>query len=239
MNNIYVIEKNERIANKTYKMILSGDTSKIVKSGQFINILVEGFFLRRPISVCDFDDKTITIIYKVFGKGTEKLSEYKKGEKLDCLVGLGNGFEVTETKNTVLIGGGVGIPPLYNLAKKLDKPTVVLGFREASDIFLVNEFKALGCKVIVCCEDGHGDFCGNVVEYLQHKQFTYYYACGPEKMLLSLVKNLEFPGKLSFEERMGCGFGACMGCSKLTKNGSVRVCVEGPVLESEVIIYEN
>lgn len=225
---MYKICLNEKLTSDVYKMILEGDTSKITHSGQFINILVDGHFLRRPISICDYDDKTITIVYKVFGSGTKRLSEYREGDVLDCLVGLGNGFEIEDYKNVVLIGGGVGIPPLYNLAKKLGECTVVLGFRD--ETFLVDEFKALGCKVIVSVGDSILNSIG---------EFDYYYACGPEGMLLALVKNLNFPGRLSFEERMGCGFGACMGCSKLTKNGSIRVCKEGPVLESDVIIYED
>ncbi len=239
MNNLYKVKCNEEIAENIYKMILIGDTSKITASGQFINIKVPPFFLRRPISICDYDQNSITIIYKVFGDGTKKLSEYQSGQTLDCLVGLGNGFSINNSQNVVLVGGGVGIPPLYNLAKQLQNPTVVLGFKAASEMFLVNEFKQLGCNVICCCEDGSGDFTGNVVEYLQTKNFDYYYSCGPEKMLLAMVKNLNYPGQLSFEERMGCGFGACMGCSKLTKTGAIRVCVEGPVLESEVVLSED
>ncbi len=239
MDNLYQISQHTLIAPKTYKMVLHGDTSAISNSGQFINIKVDGYFLRRPISICDYDQNFITIVYKVFGCGTFKLSTYKVGEYLDCLVGLGNGFEITNFDNTVLVGGGAGVGPLYNLAKQLNNPVIVLGFKTIKEAFLVDEFKNLGCEVIVCCEDGSGDFSGNVVEYLVDKKFSYYYSCGPEAMLLSLVKNLSFPGKLSFEERMGCGFGACMGCSKLTKNGAIRVCVEGPVLESEVVIYDE
>ncbi len=236
---MYSVSKNYEIATNTYKMVLIGTTNTITKSGQFINIKVKNHFLRRPISICDYDDNSITIIYKVVGSGTYELSQYKKGDLLDCLVGLGNGFEITDKNDVVLIGGGVGIPPLYNLAKQLDKPDVVLGFKTQDEKFLVEEFKKLGCNVITCIEDGTGDFKGNVVEYMINKKYNFYYTCGPEKMLLSLVKILDFPGKLSFEERMACGFGACMGCSKLTKNGMIRVCKEGPILDSEVVIDEN
>ncbi len=236
---MYQIRENSKIATRTYKMVLAGDTSMIKRSGQFINIKIKNHFLRRPISICDYDHQTITIIYKVFGEGTKTLSTYQVGEAVDCLVGLGNGFETSNISNVVLIGGGVGIPPLYNLAKQLNKPDIVLGFKTTDELFLVEEFKKLDCKVTVCLEDGQGDFKGNVVEYMQDKQYEFYYSCGPEKMLVGLVKALNFPGKLSFEERMACGFGACMGCSKLTKNGMIRVCKEGPVLDSEVVVYEN
>ncbi len=234
MNSIYDVTSNELIANKTYKMVLAGDTKSIEKSGQFINILIDGFFLRRPISICDYDESTITIIYKILGEGTKKLSTYQKGEQLDILVGLGNGFTIVDEKHTVLVGGGVGIPPLYNLAKKLNKPKVILGFVSKDDVFFEEEFKKLGCEVVITTDDGSYGVKGNPVMYLKDETFDYYYSCGPEKMLLSLVK-LPQRGQLSFEERMGCGFGACMGCSKLTKTGSIRVCKEGPVLESEVI----
>ncbi len=236
---MYKICKNEMVAINVYKMILSGDTSKIKRSGQFINIKVKNHFLRRPISICDYNENTITVIYKVFGSGTKTLSEYKVGEYIDCLVGLGNGFEVVKKEKLVLIGGGVGIPPLYNLAKKLGNVDVVLGFKNNQEVFLVNEFRDIGCNVTMCIEDGSGDFKGTVVDYMLDKNYDFYYACGPEAMLLSLVKNLNFPGKLSFEERMACGFGACMGCSRLTKDKMIRVCKEGPVLDSEVIVYEN
>lgn len=238
MNNIYHVLKNEEIAKNTYLMVLEGDTSKIKRSGQFINILIDGCFLRRPISICDYDQYTITIIYKVLGEGTKKLSKTKINDNLDILVGLGNGFEVVERKSPVLVGGGVGVPPLYNLAKQVKNATIVLGFRSKEDIFYEEEFKQLGHNVIICTDDHSYGFKGNVIECLQTLEFDYYYTCGPEKMLLSLVKNFETSGQLSFEERMGCGFGACMGCSKLTKNGSIRVCKEGPVLKSEVVIND-
>ncbi len=232
---MYKIILNKQIAKNVYKLVVCGDTSQVKRCGQFINILVNNHFLRRPFSICDYDKNTITVIYKVFGSGTKTLSKYKTGDYLDCLVGLGNGYVIKESKNIVLIGGGVGIPPLYNLAKTIGSVDVVMGFKNQDEVFLVDEFKQIGCNVILCLEDGSGDFDGTVVDYIKDKSFDYYYACGPEKMLLSLVKTLSFPGQLSFEERMGCGFGACMGCSKLIKNGMVRVCVEGPVLESEVV----
>lgn len=238
MNNIYQVLKNELIAKDTYLMILQGDTSKINRSGQFINILIDGYFLRRPISICDYDNNTITIIYKVLGDGTKKLSKSQINDKLDILVGLGNGFEIEEYQNIVLVGGGVGVPPLYNLAKKLKKAVVVLGFKSKEEVFYEEEFKKLGHQVIICCDDHSYGYHGNVIDYLKTINFDYYYTCGPEKMLLKMVSEFQVSGQLSFEERMGCGFGACMGCSRLTKNGSIRVCKEGPVLRSEVVCHD-
>ncbi len=240
---IFEITENKRIANSVYKMLLKGDTSAIKNSGQFINILIEGFFLRRPISVCDYDDTTLTILYKTFGKGTQKMSEMKPGDNLDCLVGLGNGFDyILGKESVVLVGGGVGVPPLYNLAKELlkdgKKPMIVLGFNSKDDVFYESEFKALGLNVYVATVDGSYQTKGFVTNVLENLDFDYYFACGPHAMLMSLAK-LDVEGQLSFEERMGCGFGACMGCSCKTITGYKRICKEGPVLlSSEVIIND-
>jgi len=236
----YKIKENKQIASKVYKMVLEGDTSAITNSGQFINILVEGFFLRRPISVCDYDQESITILYKVFGKGTEKMSQLTTANKLDCLVGLGNGFDYSLAKsNPVLIGGGVGVPPMYNLAKELitdgKTPHVVLGFNSKEDVFYEEEFKQLGCQVHITTVDGSYGIKGFVTDALKDLTFNYYFTCGPHPMLMALA-NLEVEGQLSFEERMGCGFGACMGCSCKTVTGYKRICKEGPVLLSSEVI---
>jgi len=239
----YIIKNNKKIADKVYEMILEGDTSKIKNSGQFINIQIEGLFLRRPISICDYDGTSITIIYKVVGKGTIKMSQYQVGQELDCLVGLGNGFEINRgSKSTVLVGGGVGVPPMYHLAKQLVKNNinvkVVLGFTTKTDVFYEEEFKALGVEVLISTNDGSYGTQGYVTNILNDLDFDYYYSCGPQPMLLSLLK-YEANGQLSFEERMGCGFGACMGCSCKTITGYKRICKEGPVLlSSEVLINE-
>lgn len=244
MNNLYIILSNEQIAYKTYKMVLFGDTSKITKPGQFINIKIESTktFLRRPISINDYDDKTITIIYKVFGEGTKILSEMKRFEVLDILSPLGNGFTVQEQpQKQLLIGGGVGVPPLYSVAKDLHKKgiefDVVLGFNNKYDVFLEGMFRSLGANVYVATMDGTYGYKGNVLDVINLKNlhFDYYYACGPEKMLDALVQ-MNKEGQLSYEERMGCGFGACMGCSCKTKTSYKRICKEGPVLESSEVI---
>lgn len=244
MNNLYTILSNEEIAFKTYKMTLFGDTSKITAPGQFINIKIDSAktFLRRPISISDYDCNTITIIYKVFGEGTKILSNMKRFSEIDVLGPLGNGFTInSNSKKQLLIGGGVGVPPLYSVAKELYKQNiefdVVLGFSSKYDVFFEGLFRSLGANVYVTTMDGSYGYHGNVLDVIKLKNlyYDYYYACGPEKMLMALVEtNIE--GQLSFEERMGCGFGACMGCSCKTVTSYKRICKEGPVLESSEVI---
>lgn len=243
MNNMYVVLSNELIAYKTYKMVLHGDTSSIKAPGQFINIKIDhpNTFLRRPISITDYDETTISIIYKVFGEGTEILSKTKRFTTLDILSPLGNGFTIKESKKALLIGGGVGVPPLYRVAKELEQKNiefdVVLGFNNKYDVFLEGMFRALGANVYVATMDGTYGYKGNVLDIIKSKNlyFDYYYACGPEKMLHAIVKE-DYVGQLSFEERMGCGFGACMGCSHKTITSYKRICKEGPVLESSEVL---
>ena len=240
---IYKIIENKEIAKKVYKMVLEGNTSEIKKPGQFINIQIDGFYLRRPISVCDYDEATITIIYKIFGNGTEKLSTMKAGEKLDILTGLGNGFDKTLAGEIpLLVGGGVGVPPMYSLCKELIEegktPIVVLGFNSKEDLFYEEEFMNLRAKVKVSTVDGsYGEkgFVTDIINKLEN--YSYYYACGPIPMLKAIYDVAKSNGELSFEERMGCGFGACMGCTCKTKNGNKRICKEGPVLKKEEIIW--
>jgi dihydroorotate dehydrogenase electron transfer subunit len=222
-------------------MVLSGDTSAVTNCGQFVNIQLSGMFLRRPISVCDYDETTLTIIYKVVGKGTEAMSGMKPGEKLDILTGLGNGYDISLSgDHPVLLGGGVGVPPMYNLAKKLiaegKKVSVILGFNTQSEIFYENEFKALGCEVTVTTVDGSYGTKGFVTDALP-ENYTYFYTCGPEPMLKAVYKATSTSGQMSFEERMGCGFGACMGCSCKTLTGYKRICKEGPVMKKEEILW--
>ena len=243
-NVIYTVESNVRIADSIYKMVLVGDTSDITAPGQFINIKLDGFYLRRPISVCDYDEKTVTIIYKVVGAGTEAMAEMGEGEKLDTLIGLGNGFDTSKSGDTpVLIGGGVGVPPMYNLCKKLvaegKKPTVILGFNSAKDVFYENEFKTLGAAVYVATADGSYGTKGFVTTVLEGLEYSYFYTCGPEPMFRAIDKIAKTSGQYSFEERMGCGFGACMGCSCKTLTGNKRICKEGPVMEREEIIWKD
>lgn len=227
-------------------MILEGDTQWIKRPGQFVNIELEGLYLRRPISICDWDDKTITIIYKVVGKGTEQMSQMQPGVELDVLTGLGNGFNpepAVENAKSLLVGGGVGVPPLYHLAKVLlaagRKVSVVLGFNTAAEVFYAEEFRALGADVYVSTADGSMGVKGFVTDAIREAaiDFDYFYSCGPLPMLKALCGCTDKPGELSFEERMGCGFGACMGCSCKTLTGNKRICKEGPVMRREEIIW--
>lgn len=241
---IYEIKSNINIANGIYKMIIEGDTSSLTKPGQFVNIAIDGLFLRRPISVCDWDESTITLIYKVVGKGTEKMSQYQPTQKLDLLTGLGNGFDMSQSGQApLIIGGGVGVPPMYGLAKRLCEqgiiPTVIIGFNGKQDIFYEDEFKELGARVYVTTADGSYGIKGFVNDAMEqcNIEYTYFYCCGPEPMLKTIYNKTNTSGQLSFEERMGCGFGACMGCSCKTKYGNKRICKEGPVLVKEEIIW--
>ena len=241
---IFEVLSNTPLTDCVYKMVLSGDTSAITAAGQFVNIQLEGMFLRRPISVCDYDDQTLTIVYKVVGKGTEAMSRMGAGAKLDILTGLGNGYDLSLAgEKPVLLGGGVGVPPMYNLAKKFlamgKEVTVILGFNTKSEIFYEAEFKALGCKVTVATADGSYGVKGFATTPLEGMDYSYFYTCGPEPMLKAVYKATKTSGQMSFEERMGCGFGACMGCSCKTLTGYKRICKEGPVMKKEEILWEN
>ena len=238
----FKITKNIKIAKDVMLMELSGDTSDLSTPGQFVNIKIEGQFLRRPISVCDYTKDTLTLIYKIVGVGTEKMSLYEVGTTLDILTGLGNGFDVSKSGNApLLIGGGVGVPPMYNLCKELlalgKTPTVILGFNSANDVFFEDEFKALGAKVIVTTADGTYGMRGFVTDAMKSLDYSYFYTCGPEPMFKAIEAIASTSGQYSFEERMGCGFGACMGCSCKTKYGNKRICKDGPVLLREEIIW--
>ncbi len=240
---IYEIISNKLIAKNTYEMVLSGDTSAFCAPGQFLNIKLDGFYLRRPISVCDYDEKTVTIIYKVVGAGTQVMAKMQKGEKLDILTGLGNGFDTSKSgEKPIVIGGGAGVPPMFNLAKKLisegKEVTAILGFNGADEIFYKDEFEKIGAKVIVATVDGSVGVKGFVTDAINTlSDYTYFYTCGPEPMLKAIYNTTKTSGQLSFEERMGCGFGACMGCSCKTKYGNKRICKDGPVLVKEEIIW--
>ncbi|MCR4874344.1 MAG: dihydroorotate dehydrogenase electron transfer subunit [Clostridia bacterium] len=241
---IFEIIKNIPLNENVYLMRLKGDTSEITRPGQFVNIALEGLFLRRPISVNDVEGYELQIIYKVVGKGTEQMSKMVNGQKLDILTGLGNGYDMSVSGDKVLlIGGGVGVPPLYMLAKKLiaegKKVEVVLGFNTASELFFENEFKAIGAKTYVTTVDGSYGIKGFVTNAIDDLDYTYFYTCGPEPMLKAVYKATKTSGQLSFEERMGCGFGACMGCSCKTLYGNKRICKDGPVLVKEEIIWEK
>lgn len=224
-------------------MVLAGDTSAITAPGQFVNLKLDGFFLRRPISVCDYSENSLTLIYKVVGEGTELMSTLCAGAEIDTLAGLGNGYNTAKSgEEPVLVGGGVGVPPMYNLCKKLiaesKKVSVVLGFNSKDDVFYENEFRALGAEVYVATADGSYGTKGFVTDVLKNLDYSFFYTCGPEPMFRAMAKTVKTKGQYSFEERMGCGFGACMGCSCKTLTGNKRICREGPVMDSDDIIWD-
>jgi len=240
---IFEIVSNRELAPNTWEMVIAGDCSEITAPGQFVNIQLDGFFLRRPISVCDCINNRLTIIYKVVGRGTKAMAAMVRGQKLDVLTGLGNGYNLDcSGERPLLIGGGAGVPPMYLLAKQLlkkgVKPVAILGFNKESELFYVEEFKVLGIDVIVCTVDGSVGVKGFVTDGMKAAgEYTYTYTCGPEPMLKAVYNTSETSGQYSFEERMGCGFGACMGCSCKTKYGNKRICKDGPVLVKEEIIW--
>ena len=240
----FKILENTRLTDTVYRMVLAGDISDITRPGQFVNILLDGHFLRRPISVCDAEGGRLTLVYKVVGKGTEKMSRMTAGEELDILTGLGNGYDHEAAGDApLLIGGGVGVPPLYMLAKKLlaagCRVRVILGFNTAAEVFYEEEFRALGADVTVTTVDGTHGVKGFVTAALDEAPYTYFYTCGPEPMLRALHAATATSGQYSFEERMGCGFGACMGCSCKSVTGYKRICREGPVLRKEEILWKD
>lgn len=238
----YKIISNTLIAKDIYKMVLCGNTDKITRPGQFINIELDGFFLRRPISVCDVNEDRITIIYKVFGDGTKYMSTLSDGRELDIMTGLGNGFDIEKSgKKPLLIGGGVGVPPLYMLAKKLisegKKPCVILGFGSADEVFYKERFEKIGCQTAVTTADGSMGTKGFVTDAMKNFDYDYIFTCGPVSMLKAIYNATDINGQFSFEERMACGIGACMGCTCKTKGGHKRICKDGPVFEREEIVW--
>lgn len=240
---IFTILQNQALTGDVYELILSGDTSGITVPGQFVNVKLDGFFLRRPLSVCDWGEDRLTLLYKVVGQGTTALCAMEPGQKLDLLCGLGNGYDVKDSSaNPLLIGGGVGTPPLYGLARRLieqgKQVTVILGFNTRSEIFYEEQFSSLGARVLLTTADGSAGIQGFVTAAIpQAGNYSYVYTCGPEPMLKAVYTAIQTGGQFSFEERMGCGFGACMGCSCKTKYGYKRICKEGPVLRKEEIIW--
>ena len=239
---IFTIISNEKIAKNTYKMVLSG-TAEGCAPGKFVNIKIDGLFLRRPISVCDYEDGKLTLVYKAVGKGTEAMAKMGAGTPLNELAYLGNGYDLTKSGEApMLIGGGVGVPPLYMCAKKLiaegKKVTVILGFNTAEEVFYKDEFEALGARVLVATADGSVGVKGFVTNAMAEvESYSYFYTCGPEPMLKAVYNATSTSGEFSFEERMGCGFGACVGCTCKTKYGNKRICKDGPVLVKEEIIW--
>ena len=241
---IFEIKENIEIAKNTMKMVLEGDTSALTAPGQFVNIKIDGLFLRRPISVCDYNEKELTIIYKVVGAGTEVMADMTCGQELDILTGLGNGYNVSKAGECpLLIGGGVGVPPMYGLAKALlaanpqHKVQVILGFNSEEEVFYAEEFEKLGAEVYIATADGSVGTKGFVTDVMKDLEYSYFFTCGPLPMFKAIESIAVTSGQYSFEERMGCGFGACMGCSCKTKYGKKRICKDGPVLEREEIIW--
>ena len=240
-DSLFKIISNRKLAKNTYEWVMEGDISDITASGQFVNIKLDGFYLRRPISVCDAEDRRLTLIFKVVGDGTEKMAEAKAGDEFLTLTGLGNGYDTSLSgEKPLLIGGGAGVPPMFMLAKKLiaegKKPSAILGFGSADEIFYKEEFEKIGVPVTVTTVDGTEGVKGFVTDAME-EGYTYFYTCGPEPMLKAVYDKSETSGQFSFEERMGCGFGACMGCSCKTKYGNKRICRDGPVLVKEEIIW--
>lgn len=239
---IFEIASNQALTREVYRMVLSGDTSAVTAPGQFVELALTGKFLRRPISVSDWVENSLTLIYKVVGHGTEQMSQLPAGTKLDVLTGLGNGYNTAPSgDNPVLVGGGVGVPPLYGLCKTLlaqgKHPAVVLGFNKENEIFLAEEFRALGVEVFIATADGSVGTKGFVADVLKALPYSYFYACGPLPMFRAMEAVVTTAGQYSMEERMGCGFGACMGCSIQTKSGARRVCKDGPVFPREEVFF--
>ncbi len=241
LEEIFEIIENTKLTNDVYKMRIKGNTDAIKHSGEFLELKLDSKFLRRPFSINDYDENSITILYKILGQGTKEMTKYEIGKKVNAIIGLGNGFDENKSKKPLLIGGGIGIAPLYNLGKKFNElginPTFILGFKNKDEIFYLEEFKSLG-KVIVTTDDGTFGYKGNAVSYLKENNldFDYYYACGP-LVMLKYLSLYNANGDLSLEARMGCGFGACMGCSIETKDGVKRVCKEGPVFSAKEVKF--
>ena len=237
---IFTITENYALTGSVYRMELEGDTSAITNCGQFVDLRLPEKYLRRPISVCDYDETTLTLIYKVVGSGTEIMASLPVGTRLDVLTGLGNGYDTARSgEKPLLVGGGVGVPPMYNLCKTLiaqgKRPQVVLGFNTGAEIFLADEFKALGADVYVATADGSVGTRGFVTDVIKTLTYSYFYSCGPMPMFKAMEQVMQTSGQYSFEERMGCGFGACMGCTIQTTSGYKRVCKDGPVFWREEV----
>ncbi|MBP3654584.1 MAG: dihydroorotate dehydrogenase electron transfer subunit [Oscillospiraceae bacterium] len=239
---LFKILENKELAPDVHQLVLEGDTSAIRCAGQFIDIRLDGHFLRRPFSICDWTSSTLTVVYRTVGKGTAELSEYQTGKTVELLTGLGNGFDTTVSGDKpLLVAGGSGVPMMYALAKELiaegKQVSAVLGYRTAADVFLANDIEALGVNVTITTEDGTLGIKGFVTDAMQDMDYTYFYTCGPEAMFKAVHRIAATSGQFSFEARMGCGYGACMGCTMETKNGYKRICKDGPVLVREELIW--
>ena len=239
---VFEIVSNKNLAPGVYEMVLRGASTEDCTPGRFVQLKLDSFYLRRPISVCDAEGDRLTLVYKTVGRGTETMAQYESGKRIDVLTGLGNGYDLDRSSDRpLLIGGGAGVPPMYLLARRLisqgKKPTVILGFNKAEEIFYEEQFRALGIETIIATADGSVGVKGFVTDAMEGLDYTYTYACGPEPMLKAVYNRAATSGEYSFEERMGCGFGACMGCSCETKYGNKRICKDGPVLTKEEIVW--
>ena len=241
-HSIFEIVSNRNLAPGVYEMVLRGLSTEDCTPGRFVQLKLDSFYLRRPISVCDAEDGKLTLVFKTVGRGTGAMAQYESGKRIDVLTGLGNGYNLDRSgERPLLIGGGAGVPPMYLLARRLieqgKKPAVILGFNKAEEIFYADRFRALGIETIIATADGSVGVKGFVTDAMEGLDYTYTYACGPEPMLKAVYNRAATSGEYSFEERMGCGFGACMGCSCETKYGSIRICKDGPVLTKEEIVW--
>ena len=239
---VFEIVSNQKLASGVYEMVLRGASTGDCTPGRFVQLKLDSFYLRRPISVCDAEGERLTLVYKTVGRGTEAMAQYECGKRIDVLTGLGNGYDLDKSGDRpLLIGGGAGVPPMYLLARRLlaqgKKPTVILGFNKAEEIFYAERFRALGIETIIATADGSIGVKGFVTDAMEGLDYSYTYACGPEPMLKAVYSRAATSGEYSFEERMGCGFGACMGCSCETKYGNKRICKDGPVLTKEEIVW--
>ena len=239
---VFEIVSNRNLAPGVYEMVLRGASTEDCTPGRFVQLKLDSFYLRRPISVCDAEDGRLTLVYKTVGRGTEAMAQYESGKRIDVLTGLGNGYNLSNSGDrTLLIGGGAGVPPMYLLARRLlapgKQPAVILGFNKAEEIFYADRFRALGIETIIATADGSVGVKGFVTDAMEGLNYTYTYACGPEPMLKAVYNRAPTSGEYSFEERMGCGFGACMGCTCETKYGNKRICKDGPVLTKEEIVW--
>ena len=239
---VFEIVSNRNLAPNVYEMVLRGSSTGDCTPGRFVQLKMDSFYLRRPISVCDAEEGKLTLVYKTVGRGTEAMAQYESGKRIDVLTGLGNGYDLDKSGDRpLLIGGGAGVPPMYLLTRRLlaqgKQPTVILGFNKAEKIFYEEQFRALGIKTIIATADGSVGVKGFVTDAMEGLDYTYTYACGPEPMLKAVYNRAATSGEYSFEERMGCGFGACMGCTCETKYGNKRICKDGPVLTKEEIVW--
>ena len=239
---VFEIVSNRNLAPNVYEMVLRGASTEDCTPGRFVQLKLDSFYLRRPISVCDAEDGKLTLVYKTVGRGTEAMAQYECGKRIDVLTGLGNGYDLDRSGDRpLLIGGGAGVPPMYLLARRLiaqgKRPTVILGFNKAEEIFYAERFRELGIETIIATADGSVGVKGFVTDAMEGLDYSYTYACGPEPMLKAVYNRAATSGEYSFEERMGCGFGACMGCSCETKYGNKRICKDGPVLTKEEIVW--